>query len=651
MIARIAKSTLHRFLLPMSFLLLAVIFAVPLALAQEANPAGPEPHSISLDLLNEHDIQLLPEMKGILGRIRDAAQKGDAPRIGEGVASILKVKKGLDTRNLFPVSDCLIVEAQRAALLKQFPAALALIDGAEKISPDYGRVNFEKGSLLLKESPGNIVAALASLHTGFHKTLQIRAERSGLMAQAYIYLLLTLALSFACFLLLSFLFNLRPIFYDFLAFTPFTYAKIPSRLFASAFLLFPAAVGGLKLFLLAIPAVLWGYVEKQSRAILALFFISLVLAAPRLTDLVARETVISNSPVYRSLDRVSRGDWDHETLGHLKRELNAKNPNPHVYFAFGYIYKKKMEYNEAARNYAKYLEHFPGDPLALANLGATYQEVKDFKTARDYFLAALEKDPNLFEAHLNLNMAYTELVDTQNAKMEYDKAVRLDPERTRNFLEAASKGGNRGNLDCRLPASRVEEYLASLEPRIQGAQAALWNSVGGGLANASFLFYIGGALALLIGFYFYKKSTGGYSQVCVSCGTVFIDPLQISEHAKERCFQCLAASRKKIIDPRMKKELQQKTADNQEKKKKMGMALHFLFPGAGYLFAGRGAVGFILFLFNSFFLVTLGAAFLKNLGGGGTIAGFISANLYFIGALLAYYVLGSLLFFMKLRNE
>lgn len=642
-----AKKKFERFWPIVIWALIAVFLHIPASSAQEGS--NEEAFSSPLELLAGHDIHVIPGLKNLFSEIRNASSLGDRQKITRGVSGIIKLKKELDTNNLFPVSDLLILEADRMALLGNFDIALALIDGAGQISPDYGRVDFRKATILLQQSPLNILPFFSGLSAVLHKTFKSQAQWSEWGQKIISTGLLVVAFSFLLFFLFLFLFNIRPLFYDLRSFTPFTYEKTPTQIFAIALLMLPAAIGGLKLFLLVLPVFLWGYIGPRARVIVVLFFLYLAFIFPQLLKDLSRSIVFSNSSVFHSLERVSQGNWDNETLHRLLRELDKEKPTPDVYFGLGYIYKKKKDYPQAIYNYEKYLQFYPDDPLTLSNLGATSMEMGKIQAAVDYFQKALKKQPDLFEAHLNLNLSYMdkEILDTKNAKMEYDKAVLLNHARTKKFMEENAHGAGRGNLDCLLSRERIDNYLMGLDPMIDEIHQSLWRATIGPIPMGSLFYYLVGAVIILLGLYYYHKKSG-FSQICVSCGMVFIDPLQISTFAREKCYQCSAAfSRKQIIDPKKKKELQWKVASYRDSRKKIRILSNLLFPGAGYLFSGRELAGFVFMALNSLFLVAIGLAFLKTTGSGISVSQFVTSNVFLMGITTGYYLVSTFIFLLS----
>jgi len=603
--------------------------------------------SAPLELLNRHDIQRTPGLKVIFSDIRNSARAGDAGRVREGLARLVELKKGLDTKNLYPVSDLLMIEADGVALLQNFGLAYSLLDGATAVSPDYGRVNLDRASMQFRQGITMIVPAFSSLCLGLKKSWESRSERWVLAGDVIRILVVVTFLAFLSFFLILFLIHIRPLFYDLRSFTPFTYARAPSMIFAVALLLAPFAVGGFKLLLLVLPLFIWGYLGARPRGIIVLFFIFLILLFPLMMKDLARSIVYSNSPVFQSLERMNRGNWDYETLNRLQRELKRKNPTPHAHYALGYIYKKKKDYTKAIAHYNQYLKIYPRDPMTLSNLGTVSFERGRMKKAVKYFRGALTGNPDLFEAHLNLNLAYTELLDTQKAKLEYDKAEQLDPLRTKRFMQEGSRPAPHGNMDCLLPESRLREFMAGLGPRINRCLQSLWRAFVGPVPYDSFPYYLLGIILILLSLYWYKRRSG-FSQVCLSCGMVFIDPLQMARYARERCFQCSAASsRKQIIDPKKKKELQSRISRYQDRKKRLAMGLNLLFPGAGFLYAGKAVLGFAFVMFNALFLFAIFETRFSQAGASRSIAG----GGILLKTALAYYVLASLLYFISARRE
>ena len=86
----------------------------------------------------------------------------------------------------------------------------------------------------------------------------------------------------------------------------------------------------------------------------------------------------------------------------------------------------------AQKLYLQVLRIKPNHSQAHNNLGAIFNQLREFKKAKDCFEKAIEIDPNYADAHNNLGNIFKELDENQKAKSCYEKATEINP----NYAEA-----------------------------------------------------------------------------------------------------------------------------------------------------------------------------------------------------------------------
>ena len=67
--------------------------------------------------------------------------------------------------------------------------------------------------------------------------------------------------------------------------------------------------------------------------------------------------------------------------------------------------------------------------------GESYMTQWDFNQAIFFFSKAIEEDPNSTEAYLHRSKAYLMINKYQEARNDYQKALTIDPEFVKNFMD------------------------------------------------------------------------------------------------------------------------------------------------------------------------------------------------------------------------
>ena len=103
-----------------------------------------------------------------------------------------------------------------------------------------------------------------------------------------------------------------------------------------------------------------------------------------------------------------------------------------AYNNLGAIFQNSKEYQKAIKCYEKAIEIIPNYSNAHNNLGIIFKENGDTQKAINYYEKAIEIDPNYSNAYYNLGNTFKELGENQKAKDCYKKAIEIDP----NYVDA-----------------------------------------------------------------------------------------------------------------------------------------------------------------------------------------------------------------------
>jgi tetratricopeptide (TPR) repeat protein len=101
----------------------------------------------------------------------------------------------------------------------------------------------------------------------------------------------------------------------------------------------------------------------------------------------------------------------------------------------------RRDWKEARDAYLAMVEAGPDNPLALANLGAVEYQLKDFDAAIEHLEGALRQRPNLAQTWLTLGMVHYQRDENHLALSAISRAIAEKPDdpRSHNYLAAVVK--------------------------------------------------------------------------------------------------------------------------------------------------------------------------------------------------------------------
>jgi tetratricopeptide (TPR) repeat protein len=115
---------------------------------------------------------------------------------------------------------------------------------------------------------------------------------------------------------------------------------------------------------------------------------------------------------------------------HFLQNYQASNgDSTHIWYAFGYLYYLKTDYEEAEKNFEKALKINPANGLALNNLGAIFSEKKQYVLAIERVKSAIQTDPRESMFFSNLYKIYQEMGKPDLFANEYKNTQQQNPEK------------------------------------------------------------------------------------------------------------------------------------------------------------------------------------------------------------------------------
>jgi Flp pilus assembly protein TadD len=117
---------------------------------------------------------------------------------------------------------------------------------------------------------------------------------------------------------------------------------------------------------------------------------------------------------------------DNEAIAEFTAAEAANSSQPNVHFGLGYLYWKKHDYEQAAPEFQKEVEHDPKSAQSYTYLGdIAYRDNDD--EARASLLKAVHLQPNIRLAYFDLGCIYARENKNADAIGAFKEAERLDP--------------------------------------------------------------------------------------------------------------------------------------------------------------------------------------------------------------------------------
>jgi Flp pilus assembly protein TadD len=118
---------------------------------------------------------------------------------------------------------------------------------------------------------------------------------------------------------------------------------------------------------------------------------------------------------------------DNEAIAEFTAAEAANSSQPNVHFGLGYLYWKKHDYEQAAPEFQKEVEHDPKSAQSYTYLGDIAYRDNNDDEARANLLKAVHLQPNIRLAYFDLGCVYSRENKNADAIGAFKEAERLDP--------------------------------------------------------------------------------------------------------------------------------------------------------------------------------------------------------------------------------
>lgn len=145
----------------------------------------------------------------------------------------------------------------------------------------------------------------------------------------------------------------------------------------------------------------------------------------------------------------------------------SKSPNAAIYHAEGLKLFYNNKYEEAINIWLKELDLAPNNSNTMRNIGIAYANLKDYKTAKEWYYKAIKISPNFAQAHNSLAIALFEEKNYSECEKAFKEVIKLFPD----FPQAHFNLGNCYSFQNKHDIA-IEEFFEHLKQHPEDFSAA-----------------------------------------------------------------------------------------------------------------------------------------------------------------------------------
>lgn len=509
--------------------------------------------------------------------------------------------------NLYTHSRILIENSRQLQEQGNREEARKLLESARLLSPDFADVYFATARNLFSQKFTNFYGISREIWRG------VRLKYSDIFTiltyanNSLSLFIFAIGLTSLAFVLFSFVYYRRAIFYQFKAVFPLEVPTLVGHILGwGLLLLVTLGLGIFWSFLLLAFLLLW-HVDLNSKRVLRVITLFGGLLAVCLL-LVCSTFYAFRGEYFQALRDISRGQYSSRTVTVLQNHLQEYPEDVYALFGLAYIAQKTGNLQLSLETYEK----IPADaPVQLAvqnNLGNAYRRLYEqtkqaawLQKADQAYRNAVYQAPKMFEVRYNYGQfLLLEFQNSGEADTELQVARGLDRYRFTMYSENL-----RDSVDTiDIPFTILMLLKKLYEPRFLAGSTALseqfWLS-GSRLKNAWYFSIASGVLFFLTLVVGAKKGALKQGIVyCQMCGDPYVIKQKKNQEPQTFCTQCTYIFKKKTVVKPEKREAKVKQIQLRQKSRGLvAKVFSFCFPGTGQIYYGYPTKGVLLaFLFS-----------------------------------------------------
>lgn len=514
----------------------------------------------------------------------------------------LKLDKGL--RNVPVLSFLLIRASERARKKGENDRAIQLATYAVKFSPDLPQPYFELSRDLWNQNPFQLHKILIEMFKGISVQFQYYPSSVKLFFNMFYIFSNAALMTFIVFGIVVLIKYLPLYTYDI---RKNMAQEIPTLL-----------INSLKILVLFIPfflrldilwsiffwsVLLWGYVSKREKQLIAIFLIALVYL-PFFLRSSSSTLDGASSDIIFEMNQTNHEDWGRGTEEKLRGWLETHPSDSEVLFSLGLAEKRQGHYPEAGEFYRRAIQEDPRFSEAVSNLGNVYLAQKQTTLAIASYQQAIGIQPGRGAYYYNLWRAYSqESYLSSKIDQTFQKAKQLDPELISYYSEIDSPNLNRLLIDETLTSrrfwKRFFDQFVGREGFLFPLFKAWFEKTPSRVPFLTPVLFLG----FLIGMGRYCRAKRFFTR-CPMCGSPTHRFYSGTSDQDFICFNCYRMFvQKEKLHPKVVEKKSYQVQQFQKQNHFISRFLSFFLVGFGYLWKEQIFKGlFLLFIFFVFIL-------------------------------------------------
>ncbi len=561
----------------------------------------PEVASTSLSL----DVS---EVNTLWFRIVNYLNNGNLEEADLTLKDLNRKKLELGLENMSLRAQVLVKKAFDMKKQGNLQGAIKLVESAKWLSPDTPEVYFALAKLSFSQNMTDIYNVT---HYSLRGLLLKYADVMFLFARVntlVFVLVVTGIVTSAVFIVFSFLYYRRAIFYWLKEFLPGDFPLLMGNLIGWAVIAVVTLGVGFYWGLLCLALLLLWHVESASRVILQVILFLAILVGPLLIG-VGMTYSIYGDEYMRILRDISRGEFSSQSAAMLQTHLKeSASYDPYAVFGLAYIAQKVEKDDVALQAYQMIPRQYPDWVVVQNNMGniyrKRYEQTKEdtwYQEAEEAYRNASRNAPDMFEPHYNLGqLLLLQFTESDAANTEIQKATEINEERFNFYSDNRIV---RVNASFSTMALLKRVFMQDIAEDGTAVAKRLWQS-GSRFANPWY-FSLASILVFVLSFVAgtSKKKRVMYCQMCGDPYT-FIQRKRAKE-PQTFCTQCTHIFKKKTVVKPEKRAAKVKQIQLRQKTRGfLAKISSLVFPGSGQVYFGYPLKGLLLAFFFYLALVT-----------------------------------------------
>ncbi len=553
------------------------------------------------------------------------------------------------------------VVIQHAAALRQQGSSadgvLKLLEAAQKLSPDMAAVYFRLARIRLMSDLTDLYNVGRALWRGLWCKYTNVYTLMAYLNNGLAFVLLSGIITASVFILFSFIYYYRAVFYQLKELSPVPLPLFGATLLGWILVIIVTLVFGVfwGIGFLALALLMLAQVDRATKRGLQLILILGCCLAGLLVVVSATFTILKDDYFY-ALQDVAHGHYSPRTVRALQQRLQEAPSDPYALFGLAYIAQHTGHTDLAIETYNAIADQYPDRAAVQNNLGNLYQlqfrqlnaQKRDadewYRAAERAYQAAVQYAPKRFEPHYSLGqLLMIEFSQSGDADKHLVAARKADEVRFTMYSDYVEYGVVTVDMSISTLAFLKNVFDRRSLQSGSGLARELWAS-GSRFRNPWFFSLASFVLLLLSGFVSAPARTGQHGvQYCQMCGDPFIVKRKKGKEQDNFCTQCTYIFKKKtVVKPEKRAQKVQQIQLRQKTRNLIAKVGSLLFPGAGQVYFGYISRGLLLMFGASLAVTIVLLKLVVHIG--------IAARAGAGGGMLMFVIVGGLLLGLYLFN-